>query len=144
MRALLEVNVLIALFDPDHVYHDKAHIWWQTGQTDGWASCALTENGLIRIVSNPRYSAVFQFRPAEIIAKLSELAASTDHRFWNDDISLRDDTVFDAGRIHGPSQLTDLYLLALASHHGGRLVTFDRDIPLSAVRVASLENLCVL
>jgi hypothetical protein len=72
------------------------------------------------------------------------LVESTDHQFWTDDISLRDSTIFLAERIHGPSQLPDLYLLALASQRGGRLVTFDQGIPLTAVRVATRKNLCVV
>jgi predicted nucleic acid-binding protein len=29
MTFLLDVNVLIALFDPDHVNHDVAHRWFE-------------------------------------------------------------------------------------------------------------------
>jgi hypothetical protein len=49
-----------------------------------------------------------------------------------------------AERIHRSRQLTDLYLLALASKHDGRLATFDKGIPISAVCVAKVENLCVI
>mgnify|MGYP006198871517 CR=1 FL=1 len=46
--------------------------------------------------------------------------------------------------IHSPSQLTDLYLLALAVAHQGRFVTFDQRIPLSAVHGALPQHLVVL
>jgi predicted nucleic acid-binding protein len=29
-RALLDINVLIALHDEDHVFHERAHRWWKT------------------------------------------------------------------------------------------------------------------
>ena len=67
-----------------------------------------------------------------------------DHAFWPDDISIADPAVFDHARILGPRQLTDVYLLALAVKNGGRLVTFDRGIPLAAVRGATPEHLVAL
>ena len=56
MRYLLDVNVLIALIDRYHIYHDLAHTWLAKNGPDGWATCAITENGLVRIVSNKNYS----------------------------------------------------------------------------------------
>jgi len=55
-----------------------------------------------------------------------------------------DSDVVDSTRIHGPRQLTDIYLLALAVQHGGRLATFDTGIPLAAVRKATTKNLLIL
>ncbi len=54
--ALLDVNVLLALFDPDHIHHEAAHRWFARSRESGWASCPLTENGVVRILSNPAYS----------------------------------------------------------------------------------------
>jgi predicted nucleic acid-binding protein len=53
------------------------------------------------------------------------------HRFLPDSVTIRDDLSTD--RAFTGAQLTDLYLLALAVHHGARLVTFDRTIPTSVV-----------
>ena len=50
MRALLDVNLLIALLDPDQVFHERAHDWWEANRSAGWASCPLTENGVVRIM----------------------------------------------------------------------------------------------
>jgi predicted nucleic acid-binding protein len=50
----------------------------------------------------------------------------------------------DSTRIHGPRQLTDIFLLALAVKHAGKLVTFDGGIPLAAVKKATRQNLLVL
>jgi toxin-antitoxin system PIN domain toxin len=144
MRALLDVNVLIALLDGSHAFHGKAHAWWAVHSADGWASCPLTENAVIRIMCHPSYSATRRFIAAEIIAALEAFALGTDHRFWHDSLSFRDAALFDPTRIHGPKQLTDLYLLGLAVANGGRLATFDQAIPLSVVKGAAPVNFMVL
>ena len=143
MRALFDVNFLIALFDPDHVFHERSHDWWKANLTSGWASCPLTENGVVRIMSNPNYSKKAHFTHGDIITRLEKFADNTDHEFWPDEISLRDKAIFDRNRLHTSHQLTDLYLLALATKNNGRLVTFDTAIPLSAVMGAQNSNLCV-
>jgi len=142
MRALLDVNVIIALLDPDHAFHERAHTWWAANRKRGWASCPLTENGVVRIMSHPGYSQMTRFTPGDLINRLRQFAAQSDHEFWPDGISLRDKKIFAAERIHSSRQLTDLYLLALAVAHQGRLVTFDHGIPLSGVQNAKAENLC--
>ena len=53
--ALLDVNVLVALFDPSHVHHTAAHDWFADRGEEGWATCPITENGLLRIVGHPKY-----------------------------------------------------------------------------------------
>src|SRR5665213_3241146 len=133
MRALLDVNFIIALLDPDHAFHERAHIWWAVNLKRGWASCPLTENGVVRVMSNPNYSENARFTPNDLIERLRKFAAQSNHEFWPDEISLRDEKFFSTERIHGARQITDLYLLALAAKNHGRLVTFDKGIPLSAV-----------
>ncbi|MBK9216477.1 MAG: PIN domain-containing protein [Chloracidobacterium sp.] len=145
MRSLLDANVLIALFDPKHIHNARAHSWWAAERRSGWASCPLTENALVRIMSNPNYHPGHaRFSAEDVVTQLTDFVRGTDHEFWPDDISLRDPTMFETTRILGPRQLTDLYLLALAAHHKGRLVTFDETLVLSAVPVAMDGNLCVI
>jgi uncharacterized protein len=142
VRALLDVNALLALFDVGHVHHGRARSWWAVHRSEGWASCALTQNGFARTVSAPGYE-----RPIPLQTALRGLAAQvaqSDHEFWPDDISIVDEKLFDRRRILGPKQITDIYLLALAVRHGGRLVTFDRGISIAAVHGAEPENLVVL
>lgn len=93
---------------------------------------------------NPGYSAARRFHAEEIINALSGFVGATDHEFWPDSLTLRDLKSFAPDRIHGGRQLTDLYLLALAARHGGRLVTFDQGIPLSSVKTAKPSHLLVL
>ena len=144
MRTLLDVNVVIALLDPDHAFHERAHSWWAAHAKLGWASCPVTENGVVRVMSNPAYSPGAGFNVGDLISGLRTFAHQTNHAFWPDDISLRDETVFDVQRIHGSRQLTDLYLLALSVRRKGKFATFDKGIPVSAVRAAKIGDLIVI
>jgi toxin-antitoxin system PIN domain toxin len=142
VRALFDVNVLVALLDPDHVHHGVVHNWWAPNQANGWATCPLTENGMARIMSQSGYKNPITTTFA--IDLLAEQIEKTDHEFWPDDISLRTADYVNAGRILGPNQITDVYLLALAVKNGGRLVTLDRAVPLRAVHGAEARHLVVL
>lgn len=141
-RALLDINLLLALLDRDHVDHEQAQAWLRAEIDGGWASCAITENGFVRILSQPRYPSPVS--PALAIERLSQACDSEHHEFWPCDVSLLDASIINRSRLHGPRQVTDAYLLALASAHGGRFVTFDRSLPLSSVPAATSENLTIL
>ena len=142
MRALLDVNVLIAMLDSDHLHHARAMTWLKQNIKSGWASCPLTQNGCIRIMSQPGYPNPL---PAAAVAeRLAAATATRHHAFWPDAVSM-----LDAGRIAwiavlGSRQVTDVYLLALAVQQGGRLVTLDRAVPLKAVPGAKAANLVVI
>ena len=142
MRALLDVNVLIALLDADHLLHDRATAWYGSQARSGWASCPITENGCVRIMSHPGYPKKLPVRA--VIERLAEARAGGFHEFWPDSISLLDSQVADAGRIHGPRQITDVYLLALAVRHGGRFVTFDTAASRDAVVGVDKRHVVVL
>jgi uncharacterized protein len=139
MRALLDVNVLIALLDQDHSMHDEARGWFATNARRGWASSPITQNGCVRIMSHPAYPN--RLPVGAIIDHLEEATTTAQHQFWADDVSLLDARVTDRTRIHGPRQLTDLYLLALAVRHRGCFVSFDSSIPLSAIKGAEEKHL---
>jgi uncharacterized protein len=142
MRALLDINVLLALLDSAHVDHQRAQKWISREIRHGWASCALTQNGFVRIISQPKYpSPVSLFKAVERL----RLATSTEyHEFWPCSISFLEDRRIDSSRVHGPRQVTDIYLLALAVEHGGRLITLDESIPLSAAPGATPKHLVVI
>ena len=142
MRALLDVNVLIALLDADHTLHSRATTWFGSHAQSGWASCPITQNGCIRIMSHPGYP---NGLPVRVVAeRLMQASSSSLHEFWADDISLLDAGVVDSARIHGPRQLSDIYLLALAVGHKGCFVTFDTSVPLDAVKGARKNHLLTL
>ena len=143
MRHLLDINVLIALMDSDHAFHGRAHAWWAE-KARPWASCPLTENGLLRIMTSPHYSKNTRFTLADLAARLGFFVSSTDHAFWPDSLSLRDGCHFSFAASISSQHLTDIYLLALAVANQARLVTFDQHIPCSAVLTARPEHLLVL
>lgn len=144
MRALLDVNVLIALFDEEHVFNDRAHVWLENNADSGIATCPITENGLVRILSHPKYSKTLQCTPAELIKSLAEFVSNQDHLFWPDDLSIRSTKNYDPRRILGSRQLTDIYLLSLAVKNQGRLVSFDNNIAASAILNSRPEHLLVI
>jgi toxin-antitoxin system PIN domain toxin len=141
--ALLDVNLLIALFDPDHVHHDLAHDWFADNRSRGWATCPLTENGLVRVLSNAKYPWPAT-RAAEILKRLRTFCDSREHQFWADTISLCDDSLFAWSFIAGHRQLSNIYLLGLAHKRGGVLATFDRTIPVKAITGSRRELLEVI
>ena len=141
MRSLLDVNVLIALLDAEHVHHDAARDWMRENIRHGWATCPITQNGCLRIMAQPGYP---HHVPSSLVAeRLSEATATDHHRFWSDNISLLDAGTVDWGRIIGPRQITDVYLLALAVEHQGRFVTFDARIAPDVVRGGG-ESYCLI
>jgi|SRR5215831_11112286 len=140
---LPDVNVLVALFDPAHPNHEDAHAWFGRARGGGWATCPLTVNGCVRVLSNPAYPTV-DARPAEVISRLRMLCADEFHQFWPEDISLLDDALFRSDFVGGHQKITDAYLLALSLRHGARLATFDRSIPVRAVVGANSEILQLL
>ena len=138
--ALLDVNVLVALFDPAHPNHEEAHQWFGRNRKRGWATCPLTANGCIRVLSNPAYPTVTA-TPEEVASRLRILCSSRDHRWWEDSVSLLDEGLFRTHLIPGHQKITDVYLLGLAVRRRGKLVTFDRSIPVKAVTGAGTGHL---
>jgi uncharacterized protein len=140
LTALLDVNALIALVDADHVHHEAMRGWFLTSQSAGWATCPLTENGMVRVLSRPAYRSG-QRAPVEIVDVLIALkgAFGDSHEFWPDDVSITDESRFESALIAGTRQVTDVYLLGLAARHKGVVVSFDRTLAWQAVRGGSAE-----
>ena len=143
MVALLDVNVLVALFDGSHVHHEAAHQWFATQREAGWATCPLTENGFLRVVTSGSYPGRGTALP-DTLDRLATFRASGHHEFWSDSVSLTRPGAIDPTQVAGARQLSDVYLLLLATDRGGALATFDRRIPLAAVPGAGPENLTLV
>ncbi len=137
------MNVLVALFDPAHDNHEDAHRWFGRNRKYGWATCPITINGFIRVLSNPAYPTV-EANPAEVAGRLRSFCSTTDHHFWEDSVSLMDESLFRPLMIGGHQKITDAYLLGLAVRNHGRLATFDRSIPLKAVQGVAAGNLVLI
>lgn len=119
---LLDVNALVALAWDSHVHHVAMRVWFAANRSQGWATCAVTESGFVRVSSNrtvlPSATTVQDAR--DVVSALRDVDG---HRFLANDVSLADP---DVPRIAGHRQVTDAQLLTLARRHGIRLVTFDR------------------
>ncbi len=133
MTYLLDVNVLIALIDPAHVAHDDAHDWFANEGHTSWASCPITENGVVRILGNAKYPNS-PGSPAVVAGIVEQLRTLPGHNFWAEDFSLVGSDAIDASRVLTSAQVTDTYLLALAKVRGGQLATFDRRLSVNAVK----------
>ena len=142
MRAFFDVNMLLALVDPEHVFHAKASAWWHAHRVLGWASSPTTQNGALRIASGSSYSNPIKLADAIVVVR--QWTEAPGHVFWPDDVSLFDQKVIDHDRLLGRRQITDAYLLALAVKNGGRLVTLDQAVPMRAVKGARAEHLAVI
>ncbi|MDO4723848.1 MAG: PIN domain-containing protein [Comamonadaceae bacterium] len=142
MRALLDVNVLIALLDAAHVHHGRASSWLLAEIGHGWASCPLTQNGCLRIMAQPSYPQALPV--AAVAGRLAQAAAHPAHRFLPDDYSLLEAGALQWPHVLGHRQITDAYLLGLAVRHGCRFVSFDARVDRATVVGAGAEHLVVL
>lgn len=126
---LVDLNVLIALTDSEHIHRQKAERWFLSEGRDNWGLCPLTEAGFIRITTSlaTQRSAITIDRAISI---LQALRAHPGYRYWpiTDAESWVAVTAGFAARISGHQQITDAYLLGLAIKKNGVLVTFDRGL----------------
>jgi len=143
VRALLDINVWVALFDDAHIFSAQANAFIGKPGVK-IATCPLVENGVIRVLNLPHYGRRGAVGLSLVRERLRQACNELDHEFWADDVSLRDDAHVDFSRVHGHQQVTDVYLLALAVKHKGCLVTFDRAVALSAAIGAQPKHLKVL
>jgi toxin-antitoxin system PIN domain toxin len=125
--ALLDLNILTALLWPAHEHHDTAHRWFHARGNACWATCALTQLGVVRIVSNPAFSRD-ALSPPGAVALLAANLSHAAHEFWTETLQLPAAIKGMEPGVQGYRQLTDAYLLALANHRKGVLATFDRGL----------------
>ena len=141
MTSLLDVNVLVSLLDANHEHHAAARGWFDQNE-DPWASCPITQNGYLRIVTQVGYANTISINKA--VTTLSRAVSTPGHEFLPDDISLLDQQIVAHQQVQGPKQLTDVYLLALSVSHGARFVTFDKRVPAVAVWKATAASVHVI
>jgi len=125
--ALLDVNILTALLWPAHEHHARAHRWFGHRGDAGWATCSLTQLGFVRIVSNPAFS-TDALSPAGAVELLAANLSHGAHEFWTENLPVPAALKGMETGLQGYKQLTDAYLLALASRRSGVLATFDRGL----------------
>ncbi|MGH8182925.1 MAG: TA system VapC family ribonuclease toxin, partial [Rhodanobacteraceae bacterium] len=138
----LDVNVLIALLDAAHVHHQRARVWFEANVRHGWASCPITENGCVRILSQPAYPG--RIAPAQAATLLRNATLTRHHAFFPDDASLLDEAAFEWRSLLTPRQLADVYLLALAVRHKASFASLDARVNRAAVTGAAVRHLVVI
>ena len=136
-RYFLDVNVMIALLDVDHVMFERAARWFHGDPAMDWMMSPIVQMGVVRIMSGPRYMS--PLTPAEVVRSLRSATRLGRYRFIADDLDLLDTWVFDEDSMRGSAHITDTYLLALAARHGAALATFDARIVTDAVRLPDAE-----
>ena len=141
-RALLDINVLIALLDQGHLLHRPATRWLEGQLEQGWATCPITENGVVRIMAQPAYPNAQA--AALVAARLAEACSHASHVFWPEPISLLQEGLIRWDRLLGPRQITDAYLLALAANQGSCFSSFDQRISLDLVPSANADHPCLI
>ena len=125
MVGLLDVNVLVALVVPVHEHHATARQWvLTTGTQDGWATCPLTELGLIRVCAQLPMGNRAPEATADALLLLRAMNAG--HVFWPDVMSPA--SLSQVRTAPTAKQVTDRYLWGLARHYSGRVITFDRGL----------------
>ena len=124
MIGLLDVNVLVAVLVPEHQHHRSAIEWLITEGEQGWATCAVTELGVIRVCSQLPGGAWLPETTADRLLLVT--ASSRNYEFWPDAIPPA--TMSEVRTATTAKQITDRYLLGLARRHGGRVLTFDRGL----------------
>ena len=124
MITLLDVNVLIALLEPQHVHHDTPHHWFAQHSSAGWTTFPLTQNGVLRMLGHPRYPNS-PGSPAAAMPLLMGLLSHPDHQFWADELSWSAKTSISCDQLFAHGQITDVCLLVLAVRHQGMLLSFD-------------------
>ncbi len=132
--ALLDVNVLLALAWPNHQHHQVAHAWFHAESRHGWTTCALTQLAFVRLSANPAYTPE-AVTPQDGAALLAKFTAHKRHQFWKDLPALG---VTMLKRASGHQQVMDAYLVALARHHRGRVVSLDARLAAHATVAADV------
>ncbi|HUA96907.1 MAG TPA: TA system VapC family ribonuclease toxin [Terracidiphilus sp.] len=127
MTFLLDVNILFILHQPRHDDYKIASQWFNGVSRDGFATCAMTQAGMLRLLTR-RIDDLDRFPMHEAREALRHLAKRPDHVFWMEAPPCLDLTEPLFRRMQGHRQITDAYLLGLARHHHGKLATMDKAI----------------
>lgn len=132
---LLDTNILLALAWPNHQHHAQAHAWFAVEAKKGWATCAFTQLGFIRLSSNPAYTAG-AVTPQEAATLLRQWTRIKSHRFWDSPVA---DIPAIYARAIGHQQVNDAWLVEVARRNSGRLATLDTRLPVHALEAGLVE-----
>jgi toxin-antitoxin system PIN domain toxin len=124
---LLDVNALIALIWEEHQFHDTMATWFARHAKRGWATCAITQSGFVRVMNQPGLT-----NPVRTMAELAEALKQNlmhpGHELLPLDFDFAEVLARCSGGVVGHRQVTDAYLLAAAMRAGMKLLTFDSGV----------------
>lgn len=120
MRHLLDANVLIALTNQKHIHHDRARTWF-AGSSKQFSTCPITQGTLLRHY----YRELDGANTAGAQVLLSQIENMPGHEFWPDSLAY---SAVNLSGVIGHRQVTDAYLVSLASSQGGKLATLDEGL----------------
>lgn len=130
MVYLLDINALLALAWPNHPHHHAAIQWLdELNASSGWATCATTQLGFIRISSQPKFSP-YHVSPDVASDLLSQWVARPGHAYWQEELGGLTGLAFQRmlPAILTHNFVTDGFLASVATVNGGKLATFDRPL----------------
>ena len=133
--ALLDTNVLLALAWPNHQHHAQAHAWFAAHAKKGWATCAFTQLGFIRLSSNPAYT-THAVAPQDAATLLKQWTRLKNHHFWTSPTA-EDPRIY--ARAIGHQQVNDAWLVEVTRRNSGSLATLDTRLPVHATKAGLVE-----
>ena len=120
-RFLLDVNVLVALADLEHVHHRIVTKWFEASGRFGWGVCAITEACFLRVSASVGSHSIGG--ATELLIRFGQ---HPGYRYWPVTAGWPALAAPFRGRIFGHQQITDAYLMGLAVKENGVLVTLDK------------------
>jgi toxin-antitoxin system PIN domain toxin len=125
---LPDVNVWLALTDPDHAHHARAEHYWRNEKAPQIALFRVTLLGMLRLLSNAKAMNGNPFSPKEAweigqtYLNLPEVTLYADPPGADQHLAQ-----WSKAKFFHPKLWTDACLAALALEHGCRVVSFDAD-----------------
>jgi toxin-antitoxin system PIN domain toxin len=123
-KYLLDVNVMVALTEPEHPHHQIVMDWFETPGLH-WGLCAFSEAGFLRASTNPK---VGFHTVQEATQVLADFVHHPGYSYWPITTGWADLTTPFRERVFGHQQITDAYLLGLAVRRNAILITLDKAI----------------
>jgi hypothetical protein len=123
-----DINVWLALSDPDHQHHSRARFYWETQSAREIAFCRVTMLGLLRLLTHSKVMAGQPFSVTEALAAYEAFIALPEICFVEDS-PLAESLFFQWAKASDfrPRHWTDLWIAALAHAAGARVISFDSD-----------------
>ena len=133
--SLLDINVLLALAWPNHQHHAQGQAWFAENASQGWATCALTQLGFIRLSSNPAFT-VNAVSPRHAAVLLSAWTQHAAHQFLPSPPA-EGPSIYES--VLGHQQVDDAWLVEVARQTNGCLVTLDKRVAAHATAEGLVE-----